>query len=193
MGDAIKGQEPRFFLGAAANPFADPFDFRPYRLAKKVKAGADFIQTQFIFNVPKFQEYMRRVGRPGPARKDLHPGRRGAHQEPGRRPVHGHQGARHGRGSGIHRAHAQLDQGPAFHQRDQGHGRPGGGQEARAARKEAAENEGIKICVDIINACKEIEGVAGVHIMAIEWEEAVDEHRQACQIGPKYDPARQSA
>ena len=51
---------PRFFLGAAANPFADPFDFRPYRLAKKVKAGADFIQTQLIYNVPKFAEYMKR-------------------------------------------------------------------------------------------------------------------------------------
>lgn len=60
-GDAIKGQEPRFLLGAAANPFADPFDFRPYRLGKKARAGADFIQTQIIFNVPKFQEYMRRV------------------------------------------------------------------------------------------------------------------------------------
>ena len=56
-GDAINGHEPRFFLGAAANPFADPFDFRPYRLAKKAKAGADFIQTQFIFNVPKFRVY----------------------------------------------------------------------------------------------------------------------------------------
>jgi 5,10-methylenetetrahydrofolate reductase len=62
---------------------------------------------------------------------------------------------------------------------------------ARAARKAAAEAEGIQICVDIINACKEIEGVAGVHIMAIEWEEAVDGIVKACQIGPKYDPARQ--
>jgi hypothetical protein len=64
---------------------------------------------------------------------------------------------------------------------------------ARAARKQAAETEGIQICVDIINACKEIEGVAGVHIMAIEWEEAVDSIVKACQIGPKYDPARQTA
>ena len=45
-GDAIKGQEPRFFLGAAENPFADPFEFRPYRLGKKAQAGADFVQTQ---------------------------------------------------------------------------------------------------------------------------------------------------
>jgi methylenetetrahydrofolate reductase (NADPH) len=64
---------------------------------------------------------------------------------------------------------------------------------ARAARNQAAQTEGIQICVDIINACKEIEGVHGVHIMAIEWEEAVDSIVKACQIGPKYDPARQAA
>jgi 5,10-methylenetetrahydrofolate reductase len=64
---------------------------------------------------------------------------------------------------------------------------------ARNARKEAAEKEGIQICIDIINACKKIEGVAGVHIMAIEWEEAVDEIVKQCQIGPKYDPKRQTA
>ena len=63
---------------------------------------------------------------------------------------------------------------------------------ARAARSKAAQSEGIQICVDIINACKDIEGVHGVHIMAIEWEEAVDSIVKTCQIGPKYDPARQS-
>jgi methylenetetrahydrofolate reductase (NADPH) len=65
--------------------------------------------------------------------------------------------------------------------------------QARRLRKEAAETEGIRICVEVINACKEMEGVAGVHIMAIEWEEAVDDIVKACQIGPKYDPARQQA
>jgi methylenetetrahydrofolate reductase (NADPH) len=65
--------------------------------------------------------------------------------------------------------------------------------QARAARKKAAETEGIKICVEIINACRKMEGVAGAHIMAIEWEDAVDEIVKQCQIGPKYDPARNSA
>jgi methylenetetrahydrofolate reductase (NADPH) len=64
---------------------------------------------------------------------------------------------------------------------------------ARAARKAAAEEEGIHICVEVINACKEMEGVAGVHIMAIEWEQAVDGIVKQAQIGPKYDPARQAA
>ena len=65
--------------------------------------------------------------------------------------------------------------------------------EARRLRKQAAESEGIKICVEIINACKAMKGVAGVHIMAIEWEDAVDEIVKQAQIGPKYDPARQAA
>jgi methylenetetrahydrofolate reductase (NADPH) len=65
--------------------------------------------------------------------------------------------------------------------------------EARRLRKEAAEAEGLNICVEIINECKKIEGVDGVHIMAIEWEEAVDQIVKRAQIGPKYDPARQSA
>ena len=70
---------------------------------------------------------------------------------------------------------------------------PDEAKEARAARKAAAEKEGKQICIDIIDACREIEGVAGVHIMTIEWEEAVDSIVSACQIGPKYDPARQAA
>src|SRR3990172_4973252 len=60
-GDALKGQEPRFFIGAAAAPFADPIDFRPYRLAKKVKAGANFIQTQLIYDIPAFAAFMEKV------------------------------------------------------------------------------------------------------------------------------------
>src|SRR5512138_495662 len=60
-GEEIKGTNPRFFIGAAENPFAQPFDFRPYRLAKKANAGANFIQTQLIYNVPKFKEFMKRV------------------------------------------------------------------------------------------------------------------------------------
>lgn len=52
---------PRFFLGATSNPFAPPFDWRPLRLAKKIEAGADFIQTQYCFDIPRMIEFMRRV------------------------------------------------------------------------------------------------------------------------------------
>jgi 5,10-methylenetetrahydrofolate reductase len=189
-GDAIKGQEPRFFLGAAANPFADPFEFRPYRLGKKAKAGADFIQTQLIFNVPKFAEFMKRV-------VDL-----GLHEQTyilaGVGPMRSLGAAKY-----MATKVPGMEVDPEYIQRMQDCAKglpslseikamddPAEAKAARAARKNAAETEGKQICIDIINACKEIEGVAGVHIMAIEWEEAVDDIVSACQIGPKYDPAR---
>jgi methylenetetrahydrofolate reductase (NADPH) len=150
---------PRFFLGAAANPFADPFDFRPYRLAKKVKAGADFIQTQLIYNVPKFAEYMKRAGDLG-LLDDVY-------ILAGVGPI---------RSSGAARYMATkvpgLDVPDECVQRmsDAIKGIPS---EERKARRAAWEKEGIDICVEIIQQVREIPGVAGVHIMAIEWEEAV--------------------
>jgi 5,10-methylenetetrahydrofolate reductase len=191
-GDPIKGQEPRFFLGAAANPFADPFEFRPYRLGKKVRAGADFIQTQLIFNVPKFQEFMRRV-------VDL-----GLHEQ-----VHILAGVGPIKSSAAAQYMAtkvpgmEVDPEYIDRMKNSTKGLPSPAEikamepkeaaQARRLRKEAAEAEGIKICVEIINACKQTEGVAGVHIMAIEWEEAVDQIVKQAQIGPKYDPKRQAA
>jgi methylenetetrahydrofolate reductase (NADPH) len=190
-GDAVKGQEPRFFLGAAANPFADPFEFRPYRLGKKANAGADFIQTQIIFNVPKFKEFMRLV-------VDL-----GLHEKTyilaGVAPMRSLGAARY---MATKVPGMEVDDEYIERMRNSTKGLPSikeikamddpdEAKQARAARKAAAEKEGKQICIDIINACKEIKGVAGVHIMAIEWEEAVDDIVKACQIGPKYDPARQ--
>jgi 5,10-methylenetetrahydrofolate reductase len=55
----MKGLEPRFFIGAASAPFADPLEFRPFRLGKKVKAGADFIQTQAVYDLDRFKEFMK--------------------------------------------------------------------------------------------------------------------------------------
>jgi 5,10-methylenetetrahydrofolate reductase len=190
-GDKIKGQEPRFFLGAASNPFADPFDFRPYRLGKKAKAGADFVQTQLIFNVPKFREFMRRV-------VDL-----GLHEQTyilaGVGPIKSVPAAKY-----MATKVPGMEVDPEYIARLQdctkglpslaeikAMDNPAEAGEARRLRKEATEAEGINICVEIINACKKIEGVAGVHIMAIEWEEAVDQIVRRTQIGPKYDPARQ--
>jgi 5,10-methylenetetrahydrofolate reductase len=64
-GDKINGLEPRFFIGAASAPFADPLEFRPYRLAKKVKAGADFIQSQLIYDIEAFKVFMEKVRKLG--------------------------------------------------------------------------------------------------------------------------------
>jgi len=170
-GEEIKGQEPRFFIGAAANPFADPFDFRPYRLAKKVAAGADFIQTQLIYDVPRFAEYMERVRRLG-----LH---ERVYILAGVGPIKTAGAARYMRDKvpgmdvpneiveRMERAVADIPK------------------EDKKARAEAWKREGIQICVDIIQQVRQIPGVAGIHIMSIEWEEAVPEIVQAAGLYPR--------
>ncbi len=156
-GEEIKGTNPRFFIGGAENPFADPFEFRPYRLAKKVQAGVDFIQTQLIYNVPKFREFMKRV-------VDL-----GLHEK-----VYILAGVGPIKTAGA--AKYMRDQVPGMEvldeyvQRMEGAGK---GIEDKKEKAAAAREEGIKICVELIQQMRETPGVAGVHIMAIEWEEAV--------------------
>ncbi|MBN1639685.1 MAG: methylenetetrahydrofolate reductase [Anaerolineae bacterium] len=150
---------PRFFLGAAANPFADPFEFRPYRLAKKVKAGAEFIQTQLIYNVPKFAQYMKAAGDLGLLDH--------VYILAGVGPIKSSGAARY-----------MANNVPGMDVPDEIVGRMTGAikgipAEEKAARRAAWQDEGISICVEIIQQVREIPGVAGVHIMAIEWEEAV--------------------
>jgi len=158
-GDEVKGVNPRFFIGAAANPFGDPFDFRPYRLAKKVAAGADFIQTQLIYDIPRFREFMKRV-------VDM-----GLHEKvyilAGVGPIKSSGAARYMRDKVpgmivqdvyVQRMEAAVADIP---------------KEDKKARKVAWEQEGIKMCIEQIQEIREIPGVAGIHIMAIEWEEAV--------------------
>jgi len=140
--------EPRMFIGAAANPFAAPFEHRPYRLAKKVAAGADFIQTQMVFNVPKFREYMEKV-------VDL-----GLHEK-----VYILAGVGPIRSLGAARYMASKV--PGMDVPDEIVER------MKKTPKEDRAAEGIKICTEIIEQVREIDGVSGVHIMAIEWEEAV--------------------
>ena len=160
-GDEIKGQEPRFFVGGAINPFADPFDFRPYRLAKKVAAGASFVQSQIIFNVPKFREYMKRCGDLGLLDK--------VYILAGVSPIKTLGAARYMASNvpGMDVPQEYVDRMAGAVQ-----GIP---KEEKAARREAWATEGINICAEVIQQCREIPGVAGVHIMAIEWESAVPE------------------
>jgi 5,10-methylenetetrahydrofolate reductase len=166
-GDALKGQEPRFFVGAAAAPFADPLDFRPYRLAKKVKAGANFIQTQLIYDISAFQVFMEKV-------REL-----GVHKETfilaGIGPLKSPAMAKYMKENvpGI------LIPDELIKRMTQA-GAPWAGKskdeltkEDKKARAAAWQSEGIKICIELIQQLREVEGVAGVHIMAIEWEEAV--------------------
>jgi methylenetetrahydrofolate reductase (NADPH) len=150
---------PRFFLGAAANPFADPFEFRPYRLAKKVKAGADFVQTQLIYNVPKFAAYMKRAGDLGLLDQ--------VYILAGVGPIRSSRAARY-----------MASKVPGMEVPDEIVQRMAGAvkgipKEDKRRRRAAWEQEGIQVCVEIIQQVREIPGVSGVHIMAIEWEDAV--------------------
>ncbi len=158
-GEEIKGGGPRFFIGAAANPFGDPFEFRPYRLAKKALAGADFIQTQLIYDMPRFREFMKRV-------VDM-----GIHEK-----VKILAGVGPLKTAGA--AKYMRDQVPGMIVADEYIVRMEGAvkdvpKDDKKARAAAWKQEGIRICVEQIQEMREIEGVAGIHIMAIEWEEAV--------------------
>jgi len=174
-GDPIKGEAPQFFIGAASNPFGDPFEFRPYRLAKKVAAGADFVQTQLIYDIPRFREFMKRV-------VDL-----GLHEKvyilAGVGPIKSAGAARYMR-----------DKVPGMIVREEYVERmnaavAGIPKEDKGRRRDAWQNEGIKICIEQIQEIREIEGVAGVHIMAIEWEEAVRPIVEGAGLMPRPRPA----
>ncbi|SFM50824.1 methylenetetrahydrofolate reductase [Thermodesulforhabdus norvegica] len=163
-GKLLSGQEcegvPKFFIGAAANPFGDPFDFRPIRLAKKVQAGVDFIQTQCIYNMEKFREYMKRVVDMGLAEK--------CYILAGITPL---------KSLGMARYMANFVPGldvPDYYLK----------RLAGVEKKKQAE-EGIKIAVEQIQQVREIEGVAGIHLMAIEWEHRVPDIIKAAGLYPR--------
>jgi methylenetetrahydrofolate reductase (NADPH) len=173
-GDDIKGQEPRFFIGGATNPFADPFDFRPLRLGKKIAAGAEFAQTQLIYNVPKFREYMKRVVDMGLAEK--------MYILAGVGPIRSLGAAKY-----MANSVPGMDV-PAEYVKRMESCIAGIPKEDKAGRKKASEEEGIKICVEIIQQVREIPGVAGIHIMSIEWEEAVPEIVKRAGLLPRPTP-----
>src|SRR3990172_4527289 len=166
-GDAFKGPEPRFFIGAAAAPFADPVDFRPYRLAKKIKAGASFIQTQLVYDLPAFEHFMEKVCELG-----LH---RQAYILPGVGPLKSPGMARY-----MNESVPGLRVPDELIGRLEAAGAPWAGKskdeltkEDKKARAAPWQADGIQICIGLIQQLRQIEGVAGVHLMAIEWEEAV--------------------
>jgi methylenetetrahydrofolate reductase (NADPH) len=138
--------EPRLFLGAAENPFAHPYEFRAIRLKKKVNAGADFIQTQLIFDVPRFKEWMKEVVGMG------------LHEKvfilAGVMPIKSPRVIEYMKANV-----AGLSIPDALIQRMKGASDP--------------KEEGVTFVVEMINEVRQIEGVRGVHIMAVEWEEIV--------------------
>jgi len=155
--EKIEG-EVKLFIGAAANPFADPFEFRVVRLAKKAKAGVDFIQTQCIYDMDRFKEWMKMV-------RD-----RGLHEK-----IHILGGVTPLKSGGMARYMAKNVAGIII---------PDAIIERMVKAKEPAQ-EGIKICVEQIEQLREIEGVHGIHLMAIEWEEKVSEINKAAGLLPR--------
>jgi 5,10-methylenetetrahydrofolate reductase len=139
---------PRLFLGAAENPFVPPYDFRPLRLAKKVGAGAQFIQTQYCFDVPMLRAFMGKV-------RDL-----GLDREcfilAGVGPLPSARTARWMR--------ANV---PGVHIPDGVIARLEGAQDQKA--------EGKRLCIEIIQEVREIPGISGVHVMAYRQEQYVSE------------------
>ena len=158
-GEEIKGK-PNIFVGCAANPFADPFEIRAMRLAKKVKAGAEFVQTQCIFNVEKFEKWMEMVRDLGLIEK--------VYILAGITPMKSIGMARYMKNSvpGMDIPEEQIER-------------------LKNVPKERVAEEGIKIAVETIGRVKTIKGVAGVHIMAIEWEEKVPEIVKSAGLYPR--------
>ena len=130
------------------------------RLTNKVAAGADFIQTQIIYNVERFAKWMEAVRE------------RGLHEKvkilAGVAPIKSVGAARYmqTRVPGMDVPDTTIER-------------------LRSVPKEQVSKEGIKLCVDIINQVREIEGVAGIHLMAIEWEEVVPEIVEQAGLLPR--------
>jgi len=158
-GDELEGA-PNFFVGAAANPFADPFEARVPRLAKKITAGVEFIQTQCIYNLEKFEKWMEGVRERGLHKK--------AYILAGVTPF-----------KSVGMAKYMKNRVPGMDVPDEMIDRLAG------VEKEKQADEGIKICVETIERMKDIEGVSGVHIMAIEWEQRVPEIAEKAGLLPR--------
>lgn len=139
---------PRMFLGAAENPCIPPYDWRPDRLAKKVEAGAEFIQTNYIYDIPLFEKFMARVRDMGLDKKVF--------ILPGVGPLASAKAARWMRSNvpGIHIPDHVVE---------------------RMEKAEKPGAEGKRICIELIQQIREIKGVSGVHVMAYRREHQVSE------------------
>jgi 5,10-methylenetetrahydrofolate reductase len=156
-GEEISGEVP-LFIGAAANPYADPFEFRVVRLAKKIRAGANFIQTQAVYDVPKFAKWMKMVTDRGLDEQ--------THILAGVIPIRSAGMARYMRDyvSGVSVPTDIV---------------------TRMEQAKNAKEEGVRIAVEIIEQLKEIPGVHGIHIMAVGWEDIVPEITRQAGLLPR--------
>ncbi len=156
-GEEISGEVP-IFIGAVENPYADPFEFRVVRLAKKVKAGADFIQTQAVYDIAKFAKWMEMVTDRGLDKQ--------VHILAGVIPIRSAGMARYMRDyvSGVSMPDTLI---------------------TRMEEAKNAKEEGLRIALEIIEQLKEIPGVHGIHIMAVGWEDIVPEIVKGAGLLPR--------
>jgi len=149
---------PKIFIGAAANPFAEPFEWRVHRLAKKVQAGADFVQTQCIYDMKRFREWLKQAHDMGLTERiailaGITPLKSGGMARYMAKNV-----------SGIIIPDEIID---------------------RIVKAPKPAEEGIKLCVEQIEELREMEGIRGVHIMAIEWEHRMPEIVERAKLLPR--------
>jgi methylenetetrahydrofolate reductase (NADPH) len=157
---------PRIFVGAAANPFAPPLDFRILRFAKKVAAGADFIQTQTIFDIVLFKRWLAKVVDAGLHEKVAILG--------GVMPVKSHKALTY------------------MKENVSGMSIPG---ELIKRMEQASDpkEEGVRICVELIEQLRELKGLRGVHISTVEWESVIPEIAQRAGLSPRPAPLKPHA
>ena len=160
LGGDDLSQPPDLFIGAAANPFADPLDFRVIRLAKKIKAGADFIQTQCIYNLDRFERWIGMARDRGLTDKVYILGGVTPLKSPGMAKY-------------MKNKVSGMDIPDEIIKRMEG------------VPKDKQREEGINICVETIQRLREVPGIKGVHIMAIEWEEVVGEIVERAGLLPR--------
>ncbi|UCE44639.1 MAG: methylenetetrahydrofolate reductase [Methanobacteriota archaeon] len=157
-GGNVLEEKPEVYLGCAENPFATPYEFRATRLAKKVNAGADFVQTQAIFDMDMFELWMDEVRSRGLDKK--------THILAGLIPMKTAGAARYMKNKvpGMIVPKRIID---------------------RMKNASDAAEEGIKLCVEQIDTLKSMKGVHGVHIMAVKWEEIVPRIAEMAGLLPR--------
>jgi methylenetetrahydrofolate reductase (NADPH) len=160
LNDEDIDEPPKMFIGAAANPFGDPHEYRIYRLANKIDAGADFIQTQCIYNMPRFRDFMKKAVDMGLAEK--------TYLLAGVTPM---------KSAGMANYMAKFVPGMDVPEDLI--------KRLKGVEKGKQAEEGIKFAIEQIEEFKEMEGVAGVHLMAIEWEHKVPEIAERAKVLPR--------
>ncbi len=160
-GDEIK-TPPKMFIGGAANPFGEPFDLRIIRLGKKIRAGAHFIQTQPVFDMPRFEKWMAAVRDEGMDKEVF--------ILAGVMPVRSVKALEYMKKDvpGMRIADEYIE---------------------RMKSAEDPKEEGVKMCVEIMRQIREIPGVSGIHIMPVMWESITGRLVEEAGLLPRPKPA----